>query len=118
MNKPNRHLDLTKTNYWINLKKKAKNAKTGSEQAEVNQELMNCIAILESRLNNLQALNSGMVDTLGTTSSAVTDVILPHLRAVESVIGREKVREKFDILVKESKNEVENQGENFTKSDK
>jgi len=55
MSKPNSHIDLTKTNYFANLKRKAKNPKDTKEQAAVNMELLNCVDILEKRIKTLEA---------------------------------------------------------------
>lgn len=122
MNKPNKNLKLTKTNYWINLKRKAKNVKDQKEQAEVNMELMNCIGILDGRIDSLidsfvQTANvlDSMTSHLEDITSSITDVILPHLKGIESVIGREKVREFLTNFVKESKKEVKNQGDEESK---
>ena len=49
----NNHLPLNKTNYFLNLKKKAASVKDEKEQIKVNKELLNCIDILCNRYEHL-----------------------------------------------------------------
>lgn len=111
MNKPNPHLDLTKTNYWANLKRKAKNPKDEKEQATVNAELMNCIDILEKRINKIHEEMALMLSSMEREND-ITGHIVAHLNAIEESIGREKVREIFEKqqngLQKEDEKESEN----------
>lgn len=100
MNKPNRHLDLCKTNYFANLKRKAKNPKDAKEQSVVNVELLNCIDILEKRIVELEDVNSKILENLFVNNDAIRG-ILSHTRAIEEIIGREKVREVYEQLKKE-----------------
>lgn len=102
MNKPHIHMNLVETNYWRNLKAKAKNPKDEKEQAAINLELMNCIDLLEkriisleNRLSETQEEMSRIVDGIGKNTDILHSAVA-HINAIEDTVGREKVREVFE----------------------
>lgn len=106
MNRPHKHMDLSKTNYWANLKRKVKNTKNLQDHSEIEMELLNCIDILEKRVARFEAIfeqhAKTQVAVVEDLVDGISGTVLPHLRAIEGIIGREKIRE----VLEQMKNDV------------
>ena len=114
MNKPHKHMDLSKTNYWANLKRKVKNAKNLQDHSEIEMELLNCIDIIEKRIARFESLFEQHAKAQGAVVEDLIDgiggTVLPHLRAIEGIIGQGKIREvlekmKTDVVEDEKEDE-------------
>jgi len=110
--KPNRFMDLTKTNYFANLKRKAKHVKDVKEQITVNEELLNCITILEARNAKLEAALSDLYKShnaaMSYISKFVNEEIMPKIAIKNEENLQGKGREKIATFKNENFVEDEN----------
>ena len=74
MAKPNKNLDLTETNYFRNLKKRA--------SSEFDNEVLNCIKLLEIRIKHLEGVvvdlaesHNGAMRTIGESINTLIDSV-------------------------------------------
>lgn len=67
MAKPNRNLDLTETNYFRNLKKKA--------SSEFDLEVLNCIKLLEIRIKHLEGIVIGLAESHNGAMKSIGEAI-------------------------------------------
>ena len=95
-------MDLSKTNYWANLKRKVKNAKNLQDHSEIEMELLNCIDIIEKRIARFESIFEQNAKTQGAVIEDLVDgisgTVLPHLRAIEGIIGQGKIREVLEKM--------------------
>lgn len=82
MSKPNRFMSLSKTNYFANLKKKAY-IKSDKSHEQFNLELLNCIAILDARIANLEKrlaeLGTGSADAFNSIRNVLEESVGPAI---------------------------------------
>ena len=113
MNKPNRYIDLTKTNYFANLKRKS-SAKDGKEQANFNKEILNCISILEGRIVKLESTVADRIEKVEGALSDLANHYNEGYSALCDYINREIVpyvnEIHRDVLDKSSLENDENDG--------
>lgn len=64
---PNRNIDLTKTNYFRNLERKA--------SSEYEKEVLNCIKLLESRIIKLEDTVVRLADSHNGAMKAIGEAI-------------------------------------------
>ena len=98
-------IQLNKTNYFANLKKKANEIRTSHdpvEQKKFNIDLLNCIDILCNRIAFLEEI----VNEMGKVMENDTEInerrntieahLVAHVNAIEEAVGRDRVREAWD----------------------
>lgn len=88
----NNHLPLNKTNYYANLKKKAKNVKDTKEQIKVNEELLNCIDILCNRYEHLLKEHKELSEKYNKFAEAigiyVNQMIVPRINELTDTVSK------------------------------